>query len=392
MLQLVPRLALKSGARLFSRRNHFLEVSDEVTEALRLNRPVVALESTIITHGMPFPQNVECALEVEEAVRSQNAVPATIALVNGAVKVGLCKREIEILGDTKISRPVKTSRRDFPYVLSNKLNGGTTVAGTLVVCNQVGIRIFATGGIGGVHRGASETFDISADLTELGRCNVAVVSSGVKSILDIAKTLEYLETQGVLVATLGPTAAFPAFYSRLSAHKAPYCVETASAAAEIIKAHKDMHLESGLLFGVPVPEPYAFDPESINRIIDDALVEAHKAGISGKNITPFLLEQIAGMSGGSSLKTNIALIKNNAKTAAEIAVCLAHLERNEEDTKPEEKLPSSKRPVSTYIIIFLEFMPGVRHSNDLCTKRSAPFIPEPGRVINEIDAHNYNAD
>uniref|UniRef100_A0AAR5Q262 Uncharacterized protein n=1 Tax=Dendroctonus ponderosae TaxID=77166 RepID=A0AAR5Q262_DENPD len=187
---------------------------------------------------MPFPQNVECALEVEEAVRSQNAVPATIALVNGAVKVGLCKREIEILGDTKISRPVKTSRRDFPYVLSNKLNGGTTVAGTLVVCNQV-----------------------------------------------------------------------------------------------------------GLLFGVPVPEPYAFDPESINRIIDDALVEAHKAGISGKNITPFLLEQIAGMSGGSSLKTNIALIKNNAKTAAEIAVCLAQLERNEEDTKPEEKLPSSKRPV-----------------------------------------------
>ncbi|ENN72892.1 hypothetical protein YQE_10462, partial [Dendroctonus ponderosae] len=350
MLQLVPRLALKSGARLFSRRNHFLEVSDEVTEALRLNRPVVALESTIITHGMPFPQNVECALEVEEAVRSQNAVPATIALVNGAVKVGLCKREIEILGDTKISRPVKTSRRDFPYVLSNKLNGGTTVAGTLVVCNQVGIRIFATGGIGGVHRGASETFDISADLTELGRCNVAVVSSGVKSILDIAKTLEYLETQGVLVATLGPTAAFPAFYSRLSAHKAPYCVETASAAAEIIKAHKDMHLESGsLLFGVPVPEPYAFDPESINRIIDDALVEAHKAGISGKNITPFLLEQIAGMSGGSSLKTSI-LFRKQSKTRDCRLFSATGKKRRRHQTRGEAALEQTARKYLHYYL------------------------------------------
>ncbi|CAG9771932.1 unnamed protein product, partial [Ceutorhynchus assimilis] len=334
--------SLVSCARNFSKINrNIFDVSEEVSQALSESKAVVALESTIITHGMPFPKNIECGLEVEGIVRAQGAVPATIALINGTIKVGLSKQDVEYLGDTKSSKPVKTSRRDFPYILSQKLNGGTTVSGTIIVCQQVGISIFATGGIGGVHRNASETFDISADLTELGRSNVAVISSGVKSILDIAKTLEYLETQGVFVATFGENRDFPAFYSRSSGCQAPYRVENASEAAKIVKSHQDLKLESGLLFAVPVPERYALDPESIDKIISQALAKADKTGIRGKEVTPFLLSEIATMSAGNSLETNIALIKNNAKVAAEIAVCLSKTDKAEDDgslkTSPDKK-------------------------------------------------------
>ncbi|XP_050294346.1 uncharacterized protein LOC126734680 [Anthonomus grandis grandis] len=309
--------------RSYSINNGIFKISDEIRTCINEGKPVVALESTIITHGMPFPKNVQCALEVEEMVRAEGAVPATIAILNGVVKVGLSKDDIGSLGDISNSAPVKTSRRDFPYVLSKKLNGGTTVSGTIIACQQAGIPIFATGGIGGVHRGASETFDISADLTELGRSNVSVISSGVKSILDISKTLEYLETQGVFVATLGSSNDFPAFYARSSGCKAPYCVKDSCEAAEMIKAHRDMGLQSGMLFAVPVPEKYALNPEIINKAILEALGKAQDKGISGKDTTPFLLSEIATVTGGNSLETNIALIKNNAKVAAQIAMDLA---------------------------------------------------------------------
>ncbi|KAJ8929065.1 hypothetical protein NQ314_018260, partial [Rhamnusium bicolor] len=230
------------------------------------------------------------------------AIPATVAIVNGKIMVGLSEDEIKLLGDAIVSKPIKTSRRDMPYVVSNKLNGGTTVCGTLIVAHKAGLPIFATGGIGGVHRGAHKTFDISADLLELGKCSVAVISSGVKSILDIPKTLEYLETQGVFVATFGDTNEFPAFYSRISGSKAPYCVETAMKAASIIKCNRNLDMRSGMLFAVPVPVEYAIDPETMNHVIEEALREVK----------------------------DIALIKNNAKTAADIAVALAELELVEE--------------------------------------------------------------
>ncbi|KAJ8916164.1 hypothetical protein NQ315_016303 [Exocentrus adspersus] len=325
LVSVSTRVRFSALNRYFS--NSYIDVKEEVRSALETGKPVVALESTIITHGMPFPENIKCAFEVENTVRNQGAVPATVAIVNGRVKVGLSSEELSLLGDTKASSPIKTSRRDMPYIISNKLNGGTTVCGTLVVASKVDIPVFATGGIGGVHRNAHETFDISADLVELGRCGIAVVSSGVKSILDISKTLEYLETQGVFVATFGGSKEFPAFYSRISGCEAPYSLKTEEEAARVIKCSRELDMKSGLLIAVPVPESDALAPELINSVIQEALdgVIKHKVNVLGKDITPHLLEAVARITSGKSLKTNIALIKNNAKVAASISVALAAL-------------------------------------------------------------------
>ncbi|KAJ8979534.1 hypothetical protein NQ317_017682 [Molorchus minor] len=323
-----------------------IKVNEEVKYALNAGKPVVALESTIITHGMPYPTNIECALDVEQIVRKEGAIPATIAIVKGKIKVGLIEDELKFLGDIKSSNPFKTSRRDIPYVVSNKLNGGTTVSGTLIVANKTHIPIFATGGIGGVHRGAHKTFDISADLIELGKCGVAVVSSGVKSILDIPKTLEYLETQGVFVATFGDNNEFPAFYLRTSGSKAPYSVKTAMEAAKIIKSSMDLDMQSGMLFAVPVPEESALFPEIINNAIEEALKSVKSdLNVMGKNVTPFLLQQVAKITKGKSLDTNIALIKNNAKTAAKIAVVLAELRAASNETDVDNLERVKGRPV-----------------------------------------------
>ncbi|XP_018564325.1 pseudouridine-metabolizing bifunctional protein C1861.05 [Anoplophora glabripennis] len=311
--------------------NTYVDVQDEVKFGLETGKPIVALESTIITHGMPYPDNIECTFDVENIIRGKGAIPATVAIIKGRIKVGLSKEELAYLGDKEISNPIKTSRRDLPYLVSNKLNGGTTVSGTLIVANKVAIPVFATGGIGGVHREFNKTLDISADLTELGRSGVAVVSSGVKSILDIPKTLEYLETQGVFVATFGSNREFPAFYSRVSGSQAPYNVKNALEAATIIKYNRDLDLCSGMLFAVPAPEEYALQPAIINNAIEEALKrnKEHRK-VEGKDVTPYLLSEVAKITGGKSLKTNIALIKNNAKVAAEIAVELAKLDENHE--------------------------------------------------------------
>lgn len=316
------------GRRQYSRSiKSLIDIRPDIQEALNQKRPIVALESTIITHGMPNPYNLETALDVLEIVKEENAIPATIGIVNGRIKVGLTDHEILLLALTNKSMPtIKTSRRDMAYVLSKQWNGGTTVAGTLIVANMVGIDIFATGGIGGVHRDGQNTFDISADLTELGKSGVTVVSSGVKSILDIPRTLEYLETQGVTVSTFGsPEKDFPAFYTRKSGSKVPYNIDTAREAAELISASKTLDLKSGILIAVPIPEENAMDEKIIDNAIIDALQRAEEAGVSGKESTPFLLDAISTITKGKSLSTNIALIKNNARIASQIAYELSNL-------------------------------------------------------------------
>ncbi|KAJ9588705.1 hypothetical protein L9F63_017997 [Diploptera punctata] len=247
-----------------------IDISPEVFDALRSHKPVVALESTIISHGMPYPQNVQTSKQVEEIIRNQGAVPATIAIIKGRIKVGLDGDELAEFAS--LSTPVvKTSRRDFPYVLGKGLNGGTTVAGTVIVANAVGIKVFATGGLGGVHRGGETTMDISADLTELGRNSIAVVSSGVKSILDIEKTLEYLETQGVCVITYGKSKEFPSFYTQGSGFESPYNVETPADAASLINKLFQLRLNSGLLLAVPIPEEHAMEGDAITKAIAAAV-------------------------------------------------------------------------------------------------------------------------
>ncbi|KAK9721514.1 Indigoidine synthase A like protein [Popillia japonica] len=303
-------------------------LSEEVQHGLENGIPIVALESTIITHGMPYPQNIECALEVEDILRKKGVIPATIAILEGKIKAGLNKKELSFLGDIKTSNPIKTSRRDLAYVVAHKRNGGTTVSGTLIVAGKAGIPIFATGGLGGVHREAEKTFDISADLIELGKTPVAVFSSGIKSILDIAKTLEYLETQGVLVATYGDTNDFPGFYTSKSGFKVPYNITDPREAALIIRTNKEINLGSGILFGVPVPEEYSLNKTELDNIITKALNQAENQGVSGKEITPFLLSRVAEATAGNSLKTNIALVKNNASAAADVAVELSGIVRN----------------------------------------------------------------
>lgn len=298
-----------------------LDIKPEVAEALKQGKAVVALESTIISHGMPYPQNVETAIAVEEIIRHAGAVPATIAILNGRCKVGLTHEEIEQLA--RAEGVIKTSRRDLPYVTASGRNGATTVAGTMIIANMAGIRVFVTGGIGGVHRGAEQTMDISADLSELARTEVAVVCAGAKSILDIGLTLEYLETQGVTV--LGyKTDRFPAFYTRDSGFPVPYALHSAAEVAEVLAEKARLGLGGGTVIANPIPEEYALPESEIGAAIEAAIREANARGITGKEVTPFLLSRLGEITGGRSLEANIALVKHNARVGAEIALELAN--------------------------------------------------------------------
>ena len=294
-----------------------IRINKEVQQALREGKPVVALESTIISHGMPYPKNVETALRVEQVIRNNGAVPATIGIIDGVGVVGMSPDEIEEFGKRK--GIVKVSRRDLPVIYAKKMWGATTVATTMILANQAGIEVFVTGGIGGVHRGAEKTMDISADLQELAKTNVTVVCAGAKAILDLPLTLEYLETMGVPV--LGyKTEELPAFYSSHSGLKVDYKVESALEMARIIKEKRDNGLVGGILLTNPIPEKYEMKKEVIDAAIEKALVEMEKEGIKGKECTPFLLKTIVELTGGESLESNIELVLNNAAVGAQVAV------------------------------------------------------------------------
>jgi pseudouridylate synthase len=303
----------------FYRMENYLEISAEVKRALAAHQPVVALESTIISHGMPYPENVEMALRVEQVVRLKGAIPATTAVLGGKLKAGLSEAEIIRLG--KAGREAaKVSRRDLPFVLARKTPGATTVAATMIIAEMAGIRIFATGGIGGVHRGAAETMDISADLPELANTSVAVVCAGAKSILDIGLTLEYLETHGVPVVGF-QTNEFPAFYIRKSGFGMDYRVDSPAELAQALKVKWEAGLKGGVVIANPIPAEHEPAFATIQKATETALSEAQAPGIKGKNITPFLLKKIAELTGGESLRANIELVLNNARLAAEVAVC-----------------------------------------------------------------------
>ena len=300
----------------------FMDITPEIEEAVRTGKPVVALESTILSHGMPYPENLGFAREVEKIIRAEGAVPATMAVIDGRLKAGLTEEELVRMCEAK--DVLKVSRRDLPIVVAKKLTGATTVSTTMILANLAGVHVFATGGIGGVHRGGEDSMDISADLQELAHTPVAVVCAGAKMILDIGRTLEYLETMGVPVLGLD-TDDFPAFYCRRSGFGVDYNAKTPADVAAIAKAKWDMGLGGGLLIGNPVPEEYAMDFDAMSATIDRALAMAEEAGVKGKNITPFLLAHIVELTGGDSLKTNIQLAFNNARAAARIAVELAKL-------------------------------------------------------------------
>ena len=306
---------------------NFLDIAPEVEHALAHNLPVVALESTIISHGMPYPQNVATALKVEAEVRAHGAVPATIAIVNGRLKAGLAPAEIEALGQQGQS-VTKVSRRDMPFVVAAGQTGATTVAATMIIAHMAGICIFATGGIGGVHRGAAQSFDVSADLQELARTPVAVVCAGAKSILDLKLTLEYLETHGVAVIGY-QTDSLPAFFTRDSAHKVDYRLDTPTHIAQVLHVKWSLPMASGMSGGMvianPIPMEFAMPGAVIDKAIEQALQEAQQQGIGGKETTPFLLARVTELTGGDSLAANIALVLNNARLAAGVSKALADL-------------------------------------------------------------------
>lgn len=298
-------------------KTEWLEYSSEVLKAKKNNKAIVALESTIISHGMPYPQNVETAKEVEDIIRKNGAVPATIAIIDGKIKIGLSDDEIEFLA--KSDDIEKASRRDLPYLIANKKNGATTVAATMICAELAGIEVFVTGGIGGVHREAERTMDISADLQELAQTSVAVVCAGAKSILDIGLTLEYLETFGVPVVGYG-TETLPAFYTRTSEFNVNFTVDEPQLAADMIRTKWELGLKGGVVIANPIPENDAMEESYITNIIETALNEAKENGISGKNVTPFLLSKVKELTEGTSLTANIALVKNNAEVGSRIAV------------------------------------------------------------------------
>ena len=301
--------------------NKYLDISSEVREALDEGRPVVALESTIISHGMPYPKNVETALLVEQTIRDNGAVPATVAVIGGRLKAGLSREEIEHLGKT--GRGVaKASRRDLPALVARGADGATTVTTTMIIAHMAGIRIFATGGIGGVHRGAETTMDISADLEELAQTPVMVVCAGAKSILDLGLTLEYLETHGVPVIGYG-TEELPAFYTRRSGFSVDYRVDSPEELAAMFSAQRGLDYKGGMLVTNPIPEEYSMDKAVIDRAIDEALAQAKAQGVHGKETTPFLLAKVVELTGGDSLESNIQLVLNNARLAARTAAALA---------------------------------------------------------------------
>ena len=297
---------------------NYLDISEEVKKALSENKPVVALESTIISHGMPYPKNVETALRVEEEVRKNGAVPATVAIIGGRLKAGLTKDEIEYFGK-KGTLITKASRRDIPALIARKEDGATTVAATMIIAALAGIDVFATGGIGGVHRGAEKSMDISADMDELSKTEVMVVCAGAKAILDLPLTMEYLETKGVNVIGYA-TDELPAFYTRKSGLKVVWRCDTPEEIADIWKVQKDIYPGTGLLVTNPIPEEYSMDSDYINREIDIAIKEMNKLGIKGKETTPYLLDKIQKLTGGESLEANIKLVLNNAMLASKVAV------------------------------------------------------------------------
>ena len=297
--------------------NSYLDVHPEVENALNSKLPIVALESSIISHGMPYPENIETALMVEDTVRANKAIPATIAIIKGRLKVGLTNEEIEYLATNDEVR--KISRRDLAIAVSQKLSGSTTVASTMIISNLAKIAVFATGGIGGVHRGAEQTFDISADLEELSKTNVCVVCAGAKAILDIGLTLEYLETKGVPVIGY-KTSELPAFYSSKSGFNVDYRVDSAFDIAEILKTKWGLSIEGGVLVTNPIPKIFELESAMMNEAINEAIIEADKEKIKGKEITPYLLSKVNEITQGKSLNANIKLIQNNAALAAKIAI------------------------------------------------------------------------
>lgn len=303
----------------------YLNINPEVKKALKDGQAVVALESTIISHGMPYPKNVETALAVEQIVRDNGAIPATIAIIKGKLRVGLTPEEIEYLGIG--NDIVKASRRDIPFIVAKGLDGATTVAATMIIANLANIKVFATGGIGGVHRGAQQTFDISADLQELAQTNVAVVCAGPKSILDIGLTLEYLETQGVPIVGFG-TDELPAFYTSKSGFGVDYRVDKVEELAEALKIKWDLGLKGGVVIANPIPTEFEMNPAVINGVIGSALKEAEENGIKGKEITPFLLDRVIEHTSGASLDSNIQLVYNNVRVGAQIAVELSRKANN----------------------------------------------------------------
>ena len=303
--------------------NKYLDVAPEVAEAIAQGRPVVALESTIISHGMPYPQNVETALKVEEIIRENGAVPATIAIISGRLKAGCSREDIEHLGRKGLA-VTKASRRDLATLVARGEDGATTVTTTMIIAHMAGISVFATGGIGGVHRGAETTMDISADLEELSHTPVMVVCAGAKSILDLGLTLEYLETHGVPVMGYG-TGELPAFYTRHSGFRVDYRVDSPEELARIFAVQQELGFEGGMLVTNPIPEEFSMPADVINKAIDAAVAEANAKGIHGKEITPFLLDRIQQLTGGDSLHSNIELVFNNARLAARTAAELCRI-------------------------------------------------------------------
>jgi len=304
----------------------YIDINEEVLDGLRYYKPIVALESTIISHGMPYPENIETAVSLEKIVRENGAIPSTIGIVKGRIKIGLTHDEMEFLASSK--DVIKTSRRDIPYLVGMGLSGGTTVAATMIFSQYAGIRVFATGGMGGVHRGADKSFDISADVTEFSISNVAVVCAGVKAILDIGLTLEELETLGVPVIGYG-TNDFPAFYTRKSGFKVSMRVDNPEDCAKIMKAKWDLKLDGGVIIANPIPEQYEAQRDHIDNAITLALYEADRNGIKGKEVTPYLLDKVKEITAGESLAANMALVKNNALLAAKIAVEYNKLENKQ---------------------------------------------------------------
>ena len=304
--------------------NQYLSISPQVQQALQQGQPVVALESTIISHGMPYPQNLQTAMRVEQTIRDNGAVPATIAIIGGRLKAGCTAEEIEYLG-RQGQAVTKASRRDLPVLVARGLDGATTVTTTMIIAAMAGIKVFATGGIGGVHRGAETTMDISADLEELAQTPVMVICAGAKSILDLGLTLEYLETKGVPVIGYG-TDELPAFYTRTSGHKVDYRIDTPEELAQAFIAKMAMGLKGGMLVTNPIPEQYSMPHDVIDRAIDQAIAEATEQGIKGKQTTPFLLARVKELTGGDSLDANIQLVLNNARLAALTARAIATLQ------------------------------------------------------------------
>jgi len=295
----------------------YMDILPEVQEAVKRHGAIVALESTIISHGMPYPQNLECARGCEAVIRDAGATPATIAILKGRIKIGLSDDDLVRLATSE--DVMKCSRRDLPYAITTGKNGASTVAATMIMASLAGIRFFATGGVGGVHRGAEDTMDISADLVELSTTNVCVISAGVKSILDIGRTLEYLETQGVPVVSFRQDD-FPAFYTCKSGYKAPLRLDSPAEVAEMMRVKWNLGLKGGAVIGNPIPEIYSMPKEEIDAAIDMALSEAAKVGVAGKELTPFLLDAVKTITGGRSLESNMHLVLSNARLAAEIAV------------------------------------------------------------------------